>query len=108
MDVQVRPAESAWKRFGVDRARAVAHTFQEILPRALPGACRVLKVRSWAAKTVAWMGVEDSEEGSITWFAHISGKDGSNVGEAEVAGFCVDTVEPLEMGEDTKAGKRDP
>ena len=44
----------------------------------------------------------------IAWVAHISGKDGSNVGEAQVAGFCVDTVEPLEMGEDTKAGKRDP
>ena len=61
LDVQVRPAESAWKRFGVDCARAVAHTFQEILPRALPGACRVLKVRRWAAKTVPWMGVEDAE-----------------------------------------------
>ena len=87
MDVQVRPAESAWKRFGVDRARAVAHTFREIPPRALPGACRVLKVRSWAAKTVPWMGVGDAEKRSvevrgIAWVAHISGKDGSNVGEA--------------------------
>ena len=59
--VQVRPAESAWKRFGVDRTRAVAHTVQEILPRAVPGACRVLTVRRWAAKTVPWMGVEDAE-----------------------------------------------
>ena len=72
----------------------------------------MLKVRRWAAKTVPWMGVEDAEEGSVKVrsVAHIiiSGKDGSNVGEAQVAGFCVDTVEPLEMGEDTKAGKRDP
>ena len=87
MNVQVRPAESTWKRFGVDCARAVAHTFQEILPRALPGARRVLKVRRWAAKTVPWMGVEDAEERivevrGIAWVAHISGKDGSNVGEA--------------------------
>ena len=62
---------------------------------------------------MAWVGVEDTVKGSvevrsIAWVAHASGKDGSNVGEAEVAGFCVDTIEPLEMGEDTKAGKRDP
>ena len=47
----------------------------------------MLKVRRWAAETVPWMGVEDAEERSvkvrgIAWVAHISGKDGSNVGEA--------------------------
>ena len=83
----MRPAESVWERFGVYRAGAVAHTFQEIRPRTLPGACRVLKVRRWAAKTVPWMGVEDAEKRSVqvrgvAWVAHISGKDGSNVGEA--------------------------
>ena len=97
MDVQVRPAESAWKRFGVDRARAVAHTFQEIRPRALPGACRVLEVRSGAARAVAWVGVVDTIKGSVkvrsvAWVAHVGGKNGSNVGEAEVAGLCVDTI----------------
>ena len=38
----------------------------------------------------------------IALVAHINGKDGSNVGDAEIAGFCVDTVKPSEMGEDTK------
>ena len=49
-----------WKRFGVGRARAVAHAFQEIFPRALPGACRMLKVRCGAAKAVPRMGVGDA------------------------------------------------
>ena len=83
-DVQVRPAGSAWKRFRVDRATAVAHPFQEILPSALPGASRVLKVCSREFRTMAGVGVEDTVKGSvevrsIAWVAHVSGKNGSNV-----------------------------
>ena len=68
---------------------------------------------SWAARAVTWVGVEDALKGSvevrrITLIAHVGGKESSNVGMAKVTDFCVDTIEPLEMGEDTKAGKRDP
>ena len=81
-EVQVRPAESAWKGSGVDRARTVAH--QEMLTCALPGACRMSDVRSWTAEAVARVGVEDALEGiremrSITWVMHISGKYNSNI-----------------------------
>ena len=62
---------------------------------------------------MAWVGVEDTVKGSvevrsIAWIAHVSGEDSSNVGEAKVTDFCVDIIEPLEMSEDTKAGKGDP
>ena len=81
-EVQVRPAESAWKGSGVDRARTVAH--QEMLTCALPGACRMSDVRSWTAEAVARVGVEDALEGiremrSITWVMHISAKYNSNI-----------------------------
>ena len=64
----------------------------------------MLEVRSGAARAVAWVGVEDTLKGgvavrSVAWVAHVGGKNGSNVGEAEVAGLCVDTIEPLKMSE---------
>ena len=57
----------------------------------------MLEVRSGAARAVAWVGVEDTLKGgvavrSVAWVAHVGGKNGSNVGEAEVAGLCVDTI----------------
>ena len=40
----------------------------------------MLKVRSWAARTVAWVGVEDTVRGSvevrsIAWVAHVGSSD---------------------------------